>query len=143
MAGICFFFESSDVDVWSGKNLDAWNYAMKCAGDIDKMIVINRTPQHVQSPDTDVQCTVVNELPILSNAVYFVGPNEQTETTISLWQFDHNVEWYCFGPAGGWKMINCRTVTIPQAGRGALHAVHVASVVMFHRYAKMRALWPQ
>jgi len=140
MAGICFYFEETDVDVWSGKNLDAWNYAAQASGDIDRMIVVNRTNTVVRSPNTDlVSFEVVTNLPELQNAVYCVAPNERRSDTIELWGFDHNVEWYCFGPASGWPTPPLFTLTVPQANVGALHAVHIASVVLLHRFAIKRS----
>lgn len=128
MAGICFYFEESDVDVWSGKNLDAWNYAAKAAGDIDKMIVINRTSQEIKTPDADLDFKVVSELPELENSVKICCP---WKGGISLWEYDHSADWYIFGPSEGWDSGD---VHIPTAGRGALHSVHAATVVMCHRY---------
>jgi hypothetical protein len=134
MAGLCFYFEDADVDVWSGKNLDAWNYAAKAAGDIDRMIVINRTDQLISPPDADLtQFEVLSELPSLERAVYLVGPSQAGLDAASLWSFDHDVDWYVFGPASGWEPGHPR-LHVPQAGIGALHAVHIASVVMLHRY---------
>lgn len=137
MAGICFFYEDSDVDVWSGKNLDAWNYAVKAAGDVDSMIVVNRTSQIITTPEGSLKFQVVSELPMLENAIYLACPWENKTNQISLWDYDHSADWYVFGPAKGWKSMQLpphQSVYIPQAGRGALHAVHIASVVMMHRY---------
>jgi len=131
MAGICFFFEDSDVDVWSGKDLDAWNYAIKAAGDVDNMIVVNKTDQYLQSPDVNLGFQVVNELPELENATFIKCPWDSGEN-ISLWDFDHNTDWYVFGPASGWGGVD--GVCIPQNGIGACHSVHIATTVMFHRY---------
>ena len=131
MAGICFFFEPSDVDVWSGKDLDAWNYAIKLAGDIDRMIVVNKTEQTIQSPDRALDFSVVDTLPELENACYLTPPWKESE---SMWDFDHNVDWYVFGPASGWAEAPGKMICIPQAGLGAPHSVHVATTVMFHRY---------
>lgn len=135
MAGLCFFFEAEDVDVWSGKNLDAWNYAAKAAGDIDRMLVINRTDQTLLSPDADLASfEVVAELPALERAVYLIGPREDNSEAINLWKFNHDIDWYVFGPAMGWTKPMVPGVYVPQNGVGALHSVHIASVVMLHRY---------
>ena len=133
MAGICFYYEDVDVDVWSGKDLDAWNYACKVAGDITKMIVVNGTDQIVVSPDSELDFEVVEELPELGKAAYIVCPWESP--SLSLWDFEHDVDWYVFGPASGWNApLEESRVSIPQSGRGAVHSAHIATVVMFHRY---------
>ena len=132
MAGICFFFEPYEIDVWSGKDLDAWNYAVKVSGDIDRMIVVNKTFLEIPSPDKAMEFQVVKELPVLGNAVFFTPPWHEAEP---LWSFDHDVDWYVFGPAAGWgAQPPDRMVSIPQAGLGAVHSVHAATTVMFHRY---------
>lgn len=137
MVGICFYFERYDVDVWSGRriDLDAWNYAIKAAGDIDRMIVINRSHMEIKTPDGNLKFKVVDELPELEgNVAYICCPWNKAKTKISLWDFDHNVDWYVFGPANGWQHEIDTGVYVPQAGQAALHATHVASTVMFHRY---------
>ena len=45
----------------------------------------------------------------------------------------HTADWYVFGPAAGFGGSR-DGVFIPQAGQGAVHSVHAATVVMFHRY---------
>lgn len=132
MAGLCFYFEPEDIDVWSGKNLDAWNYAAKVAGDIDKMIVVNKTSQDIPSPDKSIDFKVVSDLPDLDRACYLTPP---WHDGISMWEFDHDADWYVFGPASGWRSRpGDNMVVIPQAGQGAVHSVHAATAVMFHRY---------
>ena len=134
MAGLCFYFEDYDVDVWSGHDLDAWNYAAKTAGDITKIIVVNKTDQLIRSPDSSLELfEVVQELPKLPNSIKCVGPNEKGPNAISLWDFSHDVDWYIFGPAAGWGG-QVDGLNIPQAGRGALHSVHACTVIMTHRY---------
>lgn len=51
--GVCFYFEDNDVDVWSGRSidLDAWNYAIKAAGDIKDVVIINRTNENLRTLD--------------------------------------------------------------------------------------------
>ena len=137
MAGVCFYFEDYDTDVWSGHNLDAWNYAFKVAGDIDNLIVVNKTDQVIQSPDRRLSFEVVTELPELSNACYLTPPWHEST---SMWDFDHNVDWYVFGPATGWGgSPGDLMIHIPQDGLGAVHSVHACTTVMFHRY-KVRNL---
>jgi len=132
MAGICFYFEDNDSDVYSGRDidLDAWNYACKAAGDIDRMIVVNRTDNVLTTPDSDMRFEVVTELPDLPNAVRVCTPWKGGEP---LWTFDHEVDWYVFGPSEGWPDVS-KGVHIPLAGKAALHAVHAATVVLTHRY---------
>jgi len=135
MAGICFYFEPNDVDVWSGRrlDLDAWNYAAK-AGGVDRMVVINLTDQVIRTPDSDLaEFRVVDAMPPLDRAVYLVGPGEAAGAS-PLWTFDHDVDWYCFGPAQGWQFPVSPKLHVPQANRGALHSVHVATAVMLHRH---------
>lgn len=136
MAGVCFFFEESDVDVWSGKNLDAWNYAFKMAGDINRIHVINRTNQVIQNPDSSVDFTTSKKLSDweYSGKVAMLLPPWRNPDQ-SLWNFNHNVDWYVFGPALDFVSVpDASVVTIPMCGQGALHAVHAATVVMAHRY---------
>jgi len=140
MTGICFYFEESDVDVWSGKDLDAWHYACKAAGDIDKMIVINKTSQNIQSPDLALEFYVVKTLEeameiMCGIIVQVVCPWDSAEA-ISLWDYAHSAEWYVFGPASGWRQqkISDIQITVPQAGLGACHSVHIATVVLMNRF---------
>jgi hypothetical protein len=140
MAGIVFFFEENDIDIFSGRDLDlsAWNYAIKAAGDVNKVIVINRTSQQLTSFDSDLLLfEVVSEIPVLTGTVvHVVTPWDPAVTKTSLWSFDHNVDWYIFGPGNGWHISDNieNGVYVPMSGRGALHSVHIASVVMLHRY---------
>lgn len=136
MAGVCFFFEDPDVDVWSGKNLDAWNYAFKMAGDIDRIHVINKTDQVLKNPDDSVIFTTTDDFTdwdYTGTAALMLPPWYDTDT--SLWSFNHKVDWYVFGPAvENIEMPDATVVHIPMHGRGALHAVHAATVVMAHRF---------
>ena len=136
MAGICFHFENIDVDVWSGHDLDAWNYAAKACGDIDEIIVINHTEKVLKNPDIDkFRFSVVNKTPQLKGDVVSLVPPWQCKTSgTSLWNFSHNVDWYYFGPASSPLIVQGEEVFVPQVGVGALHAVHIASVVLMHRF---------
>jgi len=147
MAGVVFFFEDSDVDVFSGRqrDLSAWNYAIKAAGDIDKVIVVNKTAHKIGSFDSSLDFVIVAELPALDGSIaHVVCPWDNVKTKVPLWDFDHNVDWYLFGPASGWKTYGSLDfgVTVPMSGHGALHAVHIASAVMLHRYG-VRAWQPR
>lgn len=137
MAGICFYFERYDIDVWSGRDidLDAWNYACKAAGDIDKAVVINRTSKKLKSFDTSMEFEVVDELPHLpGRVVYVCCPWDDVDNRVSLWNFEHNVDWYVFGPANGWRKKIDSGIYVPQNGLAALHSTHIASTVLLHRY---------
>lgn len=142
MAGICFFFEENDIDVWSGRtiDLDAWNYAAKAAGDIDKIIVVNKTDKILNTPDINFDFKVVKELPDFNEEkkIYVCCPWNNMKNSISLWDFNHDVDWYIFGPASGWKSVIDYGLYVPQCGIGALHSTHIASIVLLHRY---KALW--
>lgn len=140
MAGIAFYFEDNDTDVYSGRrvDLDAWNYASKVAGDIDRAVVVNLTDQDLRSFDRSMDIEIVSELPDLPGRVTrLVPPWRGDHTTINLWRFDHMTDWYVFGPADGFEAAGPH-VTIPQAGTGAMHSVHAATVVMAHRYGVLR-----
>ena len=136
MVGIVFYFEDSDIDVWSGKNLDAWNYACKVAGDVTDMIVINKTDQTIKTPDATMNFQVVDELPDLTgNLCYVACPWDQIPTLKPITEYNHQtVDWYIFGPADGWGTSIEEGCFLPQSGRGACHSVHIATAVMFYRY---------
>lgn len=136
MVGLCFFFEDNDRDVWSGReiDLDAWRYAAKASG-IDEMVVVNRTETPISQIDLEIALHVVQEVPELPGVVASLVCPWRPWPATSLWDFDHAVDWYVFGPADGWQQRpQGQLVTVPQAGLAALHAVHIASVVMLHRY---------
>jgi hypothetical protein len=140
LAGIAFFFEDNDTDVYSGRrvDLDAWNYASKMSNDIDRAIIVNRTDQKLQSFDRAMDIEIVDTLPELDGTVTrVVTPWSADDDTVELYDFDHRTDWYVFGPAAGFSPDGS-SVTIPQAGRGAMHSVHTASVVMAHRHFVLR-----
>lgn len=139
MAGVCFYFEDEDVDVWSGKDLDAWNYACMAAGDIDELVVIDRSRNGApRSPGRQYNYRTVTSLEEanLQGVIAQVVCPWNGFPTISLWDFDHKVDWYVFGPAAGWRgqAYGDVNVTIPMAGMGAPHSVHAATAVLMHRY---------
>lgn len=141
MVGIVFYFEPNDVDVYSGRriDLDAWCYAAKAAGDVDEMIVVNRSGVELRLNDFEV----VDEMPRLDGRVAHVccpWERHRADVSIPLWSFDHLVDWYSFGPATGWKNtseIMKLGVYIPTASTVALHSAHAATVVLSHRYSKV------
>jgi hypothetical protein len=138
MPGICFYFENNDIDVWSGRriDLDAWNYAEQAAGDIERVIIINKSDVEIQIAN---HYEVVNDIPILEGRVAHVCcPWDSATEKVALWDFDHQVDWYVFGPANGWAgQILDLGVYVPISGQGALHAVHVAAIVLTHRYGAL------
>ena len=144
MPGICFYFEDNDRDVYSGRriDLDAWNYAIKAAGDITKMVVVNRTDQELTTPDGNLDFQVVSESPDFGDerVAYVVCPWDVCADKQELWNFDHAVDWYVFGPAGGWATTTADKcgVYIPQHGIAACHSVHIATAVMLHRHKVVR-----
>jgi len=145
MAGIIFFYENNYTDVFSGIDaiLPEWNNICKI-GQINKAIIVNKTQQNIVSFDASMDIQIVSELPSdLTNVTQFVCPWEADYNYVTLQQFDHDVDWYVFGPASGWKGqdLGGKYVTLPQEGRGALHSLHVASTVMFDRFYKMNTQW--
>ena len=138
MAGIVFYFEDNDLDVYSGRrvDLDAWNYACKVAGDIDRAVIVNRTIEPLPAFDTLMDIRIVRKIPepLYGSVVSLVTPWNAREDACDLWSFDHDVDWYIFGPADGHSPGGAQ-VYMPQAGVGAMHSVHVAGVVMAHRFS--------
>lgn len=135
MAGVVFFFEDNDIDVYSGRqiDLDAWHLASRLCKDIDTLIVINRTDVKLTSPNGDIDFRVVDELPELSNAIYLCPHAKKT-----IYEIDHNeVDWYVFGPAAGWGFESDEMVSIPAPRGNHLHSQHVMSAVMFDRYRNL------
>lgn len=144
MAGICFYFEDNDIDVWSGRSidLDAWNYSIKLCSDIDKVIIINKTSQSLSSFDSDLDILITDTEPELEgHTTQLVCPWEITpQPKIPLWDFNHQTDWYLFGPALGWggNYNSDLYITIPQDGMSSCHAVHVSTTLLSHRY---KTLW--
>jgi len=142
MAGVAFFFEEFDTDVYSGRLgfLDAWNYAFLAAGDITDVVIINRTALVPILPLNYNIRIVSSEEEFLALAagdkVTYIGAPNEFEEAESLWNFDHKTDWYFFGHASGHRTQT--GVTIPTAGKAAFHSVHAATVVMTHRYEVMK-----
>lgn len=137
MAGVVFYFENNDVDVYSGRSvdLDAWYLASQIPGDIDRIIVINKTDTHLVTPNTRLDFFVAEDLPRLENAVYL-----DPKWGDSLWDLDHaEVDWYVFGPASGWgeRDSDKQYINIPHTNNVHCHSQHVMTTVMFHRYGSM------
>ncbi len=136
MAKVCFHFEPNIVDVYSGRleDLDAWRYAMRIPGDITEVIVVDSSNVLLGEFDGNFEWTITDTIPTLDgNVTFMVTPNERDDS-ITLWDFDHNTDWYVFGPTYGWHG-KYQGVTIPQSNPLiSLHPVHMISTVMFHRY---------
>lgn len=144
MAGIVFYFEENDIDVWSGRkiDLDAWNYNCKI-GLIDKAIIINKTNIKINSFDLSMNINIVSEIPeLLGHKTQLITPNESIKynlKTESIWDFNHETDWYLFGPANGWggnHFADC-FINIPQNNLCYHHSVFVASTIMYDRYNKI------
>lgn len=140
MAGIVFYFENFDRDVWSGReiDLDAWNYNCKI-GEIDKAIIINKSIYNINPFDADMDIQIVSEMPILSGHVtQLVTPEEISvnEVGVKLLDFNHQTDWYVIGPSDGWlgNHFGDTLLTIPQGGIGYHHSVFVGATLMYHRY---------
>lgn len=137
MSGVIFYYEDKDADVWSGhptQTLDAWNYACKLS-DIDSVIIINKTDDVLNfNLEFDVQ--IVKELPEITGTIAQIVCPWDFEDTISVWDFDHQIDWYILGPSCGWnkKELSDTKITIPCPSRAALHSVHAFSIVSAHRY---------
>lgn len=136
MAGLVFHFESNGTDVFSGReqDIDAWRYAAQISGDITDMVMINSagwTPHHL---DQKFEWQVVEAMPDLPGTVTYVATSHEAGVDVPLWDFDHQTDWYVFGPAKGWGP-GVHGIYLPQHNHDvALHALHVVETVMFHRY---------
>lgn len=103
------------------------------------MIVLNRTKNSLMTPNSKISFEDRKEtdgdLTFLHGSVaYFVPPSDKRVTT-DLWNFEHDVDWYFFGPAQTFyfeKRSFDFVVTIPIPVQ--YHAIHAASVVMAHRH---------
>jgi hypothetical protein len=145
MAGIVFYFEDNDVDTWSGRHsdLDAWNYAIQLTSDVRDVYIINKTDQSF-SFNLEFNTTYVTDQPTLTgNVTQIICPWEHMGDSFPegavcehLWDFDHETDWYLFGPARGWgaNLFADRFICIPQNGQVACHSVHIATMIMAHRY---------
>jgi len=143
MASVCFFYEENDVDVFSGRQdlLDAWNYALLMAGDIDHVVIINLTDERLnfnQSFKVDIVESVENFHEISDGQkVVLVGAENEFSNPVSLWDYDHKDDWYFFGSASGHQLSESG-ISIPSENEMALHSVHAATVIFSHRYKVMK-----
>jgi hypothetical protein len=157
LAGIVFYFEDYDKDVYSGRriDLDAWNYAMKSGG-IDKAICFNCVHDIKLQMDNKIHFTEIhahnvkprvilsqwlNENGIDKKIVLFTPPKSAPNDAIHIKDLEHNtVDWYVFGPSVGVDSDykNTQYVYIPTADeRIDLHSVHIGSYVMLRRFESL------
>jgi len=134
MAGICFYIEADEID------LAPWNHAARAAGDIDTFAIINRTAAPVRSSNDGMGlCAYANLDQFLDDhrgrsMAYLCSPWQPARTRVPLWRFDHDTDWYVFGPAAGWGREIDSGVFVPQASRAALPSQHIAAAVLLHRH---------
>ena len=147
MPGIVFYFEENDKDVWSGRDIDleAWASACQAAGDITKVIIINQTNTKLRTFDPDKNFKITDKLPdnLEGHITYVICPWDKAQNKQSLWDFDHQTDWYIFGPSVGWcnhPIQNGIYIPVPDNKRIALHATHIASVVLMHRFGRRQWL---
>lgn len=146
-AGIVFWFQGDDKDVFSSRpiDLDAWRYAIK-AGGCNKARCINETDEKLKFDscfDFNIigsnQQDLVVWLEDKENVIFFQCEWSCSEDAIPFSEVDHTkVDWYVFGSASGVpKNLNGQYVYMPQAGMGAMHSVHAASAVMLRRWEEL------
>lgn len=145
MAGIVFYFEDRDIDVFSGSQdcLGAWNNAIKLCRGIDRVVIVNQSGVVLKSFDSSLEIEVVSKMPenLSGTIAQLMCPWRINGEAVSLWGLEHAViDWYLFGPASGWGLHpDNMPVIIPQDGIGACHSVHIATVVMAHRHHVLEA----
>jgi hypothetical protein len=147
MAGIVFWFQSQDRDVFSSRpiDLDAWRYAAK-AGGIDQARCINETPWPIFF-DGDFDFEIIGSRrddfmewsKDKTNMVILETERQCPEGAIPLRELDHSkVEWYIFGNGNASPQgVDGQYVYLPQDGIGGLHPVHTASAVLLRRWEEL------
>jgi hypothetical protein len=150
MAGVLFYFQNNDIDVFSGRNpidLDAWRYACK-ASNIESVRCINETNMSILF-DTDVDFKIVNSLEswldtIIGQTIVLFEPQWSCPAdAVSFKQLDHSIiDWYVFGAANGFNIPQLESYELtycylPQNGSGALHSIHIASAVLLNRWSAL------
>ena len=150
MAGIVFWFELNDTDVFSGRpvDLDAWRYAIK-AGGIDKAVCFNESELELFF-DAGFDFTIgggsVEEYELWIgnhkdlNLVFIETERSCPPGAISISSLDHNnVDYYIFGRSNGVPRNNLgkQYVFLPQNGVAYLHSVHIASAVLLRRWEEL------
>lgn len=116
--------------------LHAWNYALRAAGDISRVALINLTGKHVtfnKAFDYTVYNTIDEFYESADGTLMHVGAANEFDVPVSLWRYSHNDDWLVFGPASGHPK-RTTGLTIPTSTDTVFHAVHAATVVMCHRF---------
>jgi len=143
MAKVCIYYQPYDIDTFSGnpERLYAWSYAFQSVGDITDLKIIDSVGiSYPTGISSSIKTEVIKDFPDFGNetVTQLVCPwNQPPKESISLWNFDHDTDWYFFGPASGWKeeeYIGDNYVHIPTHGNTEFHSLHVGTVVMTHRY---------
>ncbi len=142
MVGVCFFYEDQDTDVFSGRPemLHAWNYALKSAGDVTRVAIINLTAKRTtfnKAFDYRVYEDIKEFYATADGSIMHVGAANEFDKSISLWNYKHDDDWLVFGPAHGHPKLPYG-LTIPAANNSVFHAVHAATVIMTHRYEVLK-----
>lgn len=143
MSGIVFYFQENDKDVFSGRkvDLDAWRYAMK-AGGINEAKIINETELSL-SLGGDMNYEIIGRSD--QDLVKWVNNNKHNNNIValspewecpydskSIYELNNNIldiNWFLIGGANGLPKLDIEYVYFPQNGQGAMHSVHVASVL--------------
>lgn len=157
--GLCFHFETTDRDLWSGRkiDLDAWQ-TMCVAFDVKKVVCIDLAGwAHIDWPQGGPDLKIVKSLEefeeyagedSLERRIYvetpWTVPKENSPPitpyrSINLTTDD--IYWLIIGPSAGIKPSSNRKhyYTVPQEGgkngKGpSLYPVHMASVPLSHFY---------
>lgn len=146
-AGVVFWFQQEDTDVFSSRpiDLDAWRYAIK-AGGCDKARCINETEEDLKFDGAfdfetigSSQADLKNWLADKENVVVFQCEWSCPEDAIPLRELDHTkVDWYVFGHGANAPFnLDAQYVYMPIADQAGLHPVHAASAVMLRRWEEL------
>ncbi len=147
MAGVVFWFQSQDKDVFSCRpiDLDAWRYAIKSGG-INQARCFNETPLPLffdQDFDFEIAGSNLDDFrdwaKDKSNLIILQCEWSCPESAIPLSEVDHSkVDWYVFGRGSGLpNNLPGQYVYLPQDGLGGLHPVHTASAVLLRRWEEL------
>ncbi len=156
MKAAVFFFETCDVDVWSGRqiDLDAWRYNTKMFG-LDTLIMIDKIPggskyQHFDEEQKFFRYTEISEFEAAHpnlHQYWFESPWSFPKSVIptKLRDLKHAKDdvAYIFGPAVGFQIPEGDKkswVTVPQKGLGATHAIFLAPIVFYDRALKLKEI---
>lgn len=121
-------------------------------GDIDEMIVINMTDFAPANPAEVIGRGLGNGFTVvqsLEQAQAVIGEDRVTQA-VCPWNFgrqatdlrdyQHETDWYVFGPAIGWggHDMGSDKITIPVPDDTPMFSVQAAAVIFSHRYATMK-----